>query len=223
MNKSPAPAGRLRWFPLQPADLDAMHALHRRSIADLPAQAVKPESREFLDSLLRGRGRVLGVWDGGVLVAYGVLQHDLLPDDNPRALLGLTPTQPLVKLAGAAVDARWRGQGLQRALIARRLDWCGTQAVFATAGPSNPASWRSLLACGLLVHALERRYGGLVRYLLARVPGQRFEWDATRVRTLDGDALDEQQRLLHQGWRGVAPGGEAGQLCLLPPLAESQA
>ncbi len=223
MSTPSALASRLRWAPMQPADLDAMHALHRCSIADLPPQAVKPESREFLDSLLRGRGRVLGVWDGDVLVAYGVLQHDLLPDDDPRALLGLAPTQPLVKLAGAAVDVRWRGQGLQRALIARRLDWAGTQAVFATAGPSNPASWRSLLACGLLVHALQRRYGGLVRYLLARVPGQRFDGNAARARTLDSDALDEQQRLLHQGWRGVAPGREPGQLCLLPPLAESQA
>ena len=46
----------LDWWLLEPADLDAMHALHLLSIAGMDAQLVKPESRDFLLSLLQGRG-----------------------------------------------------------------------------------------------------------------------------------------------------------------------
>jgi len=214
---------RLRWHPLRPADLAAMHALHRASIAGMPAALVKPESIDFLDSLLQGRGRVQGAWDGPALVAYGVLQHALLPTDDPRARLGLGPDQAVVKLAGAAVAPEWRGHGLQRALIEHRLAWAAGQAVFATAAPGNPASWRSLLACGFSVRALEVRYGGLPRYLLARVPGDAFAADASRAVALGPEALERQQALLHQGWRGLAPGATPGQLCLQPPRPETRA
>ena len=76
----------LDWRLLQPEDLPAMHALHLRSIKGMAAQTVKPETREFLHGLLLGRGRVIGAWHGAALAAYGVLQHDLLAQDDPRAL-----------------------------------------------------------------------------------------------------------------------------------------
>lgn len=202
-----APLSALRWDPLLPRHLDAMQALHLRSMAGLPAGAVKPETRDFLDSLLRGRARVLGAWHAGELVAYGVLQHALAPEDQPQALLGLPSTQAVFKLAGAAVDARWRGHRLQRLLIERRLDWADGLPVFATAAPCNPASWRSLLACGLSVRSLQHRYGGLARYLLAHVPGALpFAADPARVQELGPQALPAQQALLQQGWRGLRPG-----------------
>lgn len=223
MSPSATPASRLTWRALQPADLTALHALHRASIAGMPPAVVKPESLDFLASLLHGRARVQGAWDGDALVAYGVLQHDLLPADNPRAHLGLAPAQALFKLAGAAVAPPWRGQGLQRVLIERRLAWAGGHAVFATAAPGNPASWHSLLACGLAVRALEYRYGGLPRYLMARVPGDAFAADATQAVALGPEALEQQQALLHQGWRGLAPGDAPGQLRLQPARAEARA
>ena len=223
MSPGAPPTSRLTWRELRPADLAALHALHRASIAGLPPAMVKPESLDFLASLLHGRARVQGAWDNDALVAYGVLQHDLLPTDNPRAHLGLAPAQALFKLAGAAVAPHWRGQGLQRTLIERRLAWADGHAVFATAAPGNPASWRSLLACGLAVRALEYRYGGLPRYLMARVPGDVFTADATQAVALGPEALEQQQALLHQGWRGLAPGDTPGQLCLQPARAEARA
>ena len=161
----------LDWRLLQPADLDTMEALHRLSIAGMAAQLVKPESRDFLASLLHGRGRVIGAWAGTQLVAYGVLQHDLLPEYDPRPHLHLAPDHPVAKLAGAAVDPDWRGQGLQRALIAQRMALADSHTVlFATASPDNIASCHNLQACGFTVRALEHRYGGLPRYLLAYDP-----------------------------------------------------
>lgn len=208
----------LRWEPLQPAHLDAMHALHLCSMAGLDAHAVKPESRGFFAGLLRGQGRVLGAWHGPTLVAYGVLQHALSDDDQPQALLGLPPGQAVLKLAGAAVAPDWRGQRLQRQLVERRLAWAGRLPVFATAAPCNPASWRNLLAGGLSVRGLQYRYGGLARYLLARVPdAPPFVADPVRAQELGPHELAAQQALLQQGWRGLRPGTCApDHLCLQP-------
>lgn len=210
----------LDWRPLRLEDLPAMHALHLCCIAGMAAQTVKPETREFLHGLLQGRGRVIGAWQGGALAAYGVLQHDLLAQDDPRALLGLAPGHALYKLAGAAVAPAWRGQGLQRQLIARRVAWAGDAALFATAAPGNMPSWRSLLACGFMVRALQYRYGGHARYLLARVPGE-LAPDAP-AQELPLDDLPGQEALLARGWRGMAPGQAPGSLRLAAPAGDGQ-
>lgn len=225
-----APAGgtALDWRLLQPTDLDPMETLHRLSCAGMSAQLVKPEKREFLASLLHGRGQVIGAWAGAQLVAYGALLHDLLPDDDPRPLLGLAPERRLAKLAGAAVAPGWRGQGLQRALIARRMAHAERHAVlFVTAAPGNCASWHNLLVCGFSVRALEICYGGLTRYLLAYDPAAAAPaLLAPRAGTgtagfLDIDSLDlaRQYRLLDAGWQGVAPGSAAGSVRWVPPSA----
>lgn len=210
----------LAWRLLQPADLDAMEVLHRLSLAGMAAHTVKAESRDFLASLLQGRGQVIGAWAGQALVAYGVLQHDLLPEDDPRPHLGLPADRPVAKLAGAAVAPDWRGQHLQRTLIARRMEQAQPGAVlFATAAPDNTASWHNLLACGFAVRALEYRYGGFARYLLAHDPAARAAGPALAASGLDVPSSDlpRQQALLHAGWRGVAPGSTAGSLHLAPP------
>jgi GNAT superfamily N-acetyltransferase len=208
--------GGLEWRLLGSADLQGMHALHLESVAGMAPQAVKPETRAFLQSLLGGRGRVLGGWSGEQLVAYGVLQHDLLPEDAPRELLGLPPRAGLCKLAGAAVHPAWRGGGLQRWLIQQRIALAGDCAVFATAAPCNLPSWHNLLAAGLMVRGLQYRYGGHARYLIARVPGDPFEGDQKQARELGPEAIDLQQQLLDQGWRGLRPGAQPERLCLAP-------
>lgn len=222
MNTMAAPThsavAALRWRSLQVADFPAMHALHLRSIAHMPSALVKPETPTFLHELLAGRGRVVGAWHGDTLIAYGVLQHDLLAQDDPRAMLGLNGTLSVHKLAGAAVDPAWRGHGLQRMLIAQRMEWNDGAVLFATAAPGNPASWRSLMACGFAVRALQYRYGGHARYLLAHVPGECLALYSDVAQEYPLEALLEQERLLAQGWRGVAPGRLPGSLRLAQPV-----
>ena len=232
MNAATAPATArvaLDWRWLQASDLDAMEALHHLSRAGMSAQLVKPESRDFLASLLHGRGQVIGACADGQLVAYGALLHNLLPSDDPRPLLHLAPERPLAKLAGACVAPHWRGQHLQRALITQRMARADSRAVlFVTAAPGNYASWRNLLACGFAVRALEVCYGGLTRYLLAYDPAApaplaRIKSLGARAGSdggLDIDSLDlaRQQHLIDAGWQGVAPGITAGSLRWVAPL-----
>lgn len=210
------PLDGLQWRLLQPHDLSAMHGLHLRSIAGMAAPIVKPESREFLYGLLHGRGRVIGAWQGDALVAYGVLQHDLQAHDDPRALLGLGAAHAVYKLAGAAVEPQWRGQGLQRRLIRRRMELAAGAALFATAAPGNLPSWHNLLDCGFCVRALQYRYGGHARYLLAYLPHAASP-AVQDGRELGMDDLAGQQALLAQGWRGTALGSAPGSLRLGAP------
>lgn len=189
------------------SDLEAVDGLHRRSISGLGADVVKPEEKKFFEELLGGRGRLIGIEDDDRLVAYGVLQHDLHADDNPREQLGVLPGAELLKLAGSGVDHRYRGKGLQRFLIEERIALAGDCALtFATAAPLNSQSWINLLSCGLTVRALQYRYGGYPRFLMAR-SGAALS-DSLPDQSQPGldiasDDLTRQSELLSKGWRGI--------------------
>ena len=218
---APIPAhATLSWRQLGPGDLEAMQTLHLLSVHGQGADVVKPETRDFLASLLAGRGQVVAAFDGPRLIAYGVLQHDLLAEDGlPHELRTTLPVEtPLLKLAGAAVAPAWRGLGLQRRLIAERLALAPATAwLFSTAAPANVPSWNNLLAQRFEVRAIVHRYGGFARYLMLRRPG-------TPARPACGGSggvqvpaadLARQQQLLAQGFAGCLPGDASDRLVYL--------
>lgn len=196
----------VRLHALGPQDLDRLEALHRLSMGPVPRpEVVKPERRDFFVGILGGRGRAWGVFDGEEtgeeLVAYGILQHAILPDDDPRSSLGVAPTVRLAKLAGAGVAPGWRGRGLQRLLIARRIAEAGAaELLFSTAAPLNAPSWCNLIHEGFAIRALVTRYGGLTRYLLTR---ERAPVPTIATRVLAPGDHEGQRALLAAGWRGV--------------------
>ena len=157
------------WQVLGAGHLDAIEHLHRLSIGSAGPDVVKPETRDFFAGLLAGRGRILGCFDRGALIAYGVLQTEILAYDDPRAELGYAADRGIAKLAGAAVAPSHRGAGLQRASIRQRVALAGdTPLLFSTAAPGNTASLQNLQAEGFEIRATVTRYGGLQRYLLLR-------------------------------------------------------
>ena len=199
------------WRELGLADLDAIEALHRSSIGAAGPDVVKPENRDFFAGLLKGRGRLVGLFEQE-LVAYGVLQHDILANDDPREQLGYGASTSIAKLAGAAVASTHRGQGLQRALIRQRITMASEHDVlFSTAAPANVVSWTNLLAEGFETRAIIHRYGGLQRYLMLRerVPAT---LDDMRI-TVPAANLERQADLLTAGWRGVATVEPLTPLC----------
>ena len=201
----PALSAGLCWRILGPHDLARVEALHRAAVAGLAPRVVKPETHAFLASILGGRGRAVGIEaDTGQLIAYGFLQHSLLPEDDPRPRLGLAPSAPIAKLAGAAVAREYRGSGLQRTLIRARVALADPRCtLFATASPDNRASWINLLAEGFTIRRLEYRYGGHPRFLHVRTPGASPAYTPEPPTDVPADDLATHEALLGDGWHGI--------------------
>lgn len=195
----------LEWCELGPDDIDAIFALHLAGMAGLPDPGiVKPERRDFFAMLLGGGGRILGVRHGPDLIAYGVLQYDLSSEGVPRRALGVGASEPVAKLAGAAVTQGYRGRGLQRLLARRRVDLAqaaGYRHLFSTSSPQNPVSWANLLAEGFAIVDLAEKYGGLLRFILHRRPDREAVAPAVWCPADDSDAV---RRHLAAGLIGVA-------------------
>lgn len=193
----------LTWRTLEPADLNAIYALHRQAIGEaVRPEVVKPETKDFFAGILAGRGQMKGVFHDGALVAYGVLQTELPAYDDPRPYIGAAPDAPVAKLAGASVAPSFRGRGLQRALIAARVGLLyQTHILFATSAPANQPSWMNLLAEGFSIRALVPYYGGHLRYVMVR-DGTQVE--PRREEQLAAGDVERQIACLTAGWRGVA-------------------
>ena len=213
---------RLGWCLLGPDDGDRIFALHLRAIAGMGPEQVLPERRDFFQRLLEGAGRIIGACDpAGDLVAYGVLQHGPDPGTRPDLWLGWPADARIQKLAGSSVAPEYRGRRLQCALIRRRVGLADPDAyLYATAAPSNPASWHNLLREGFEILRLRRVYQDSLRYLLARRAGPQGRPSggadtAEGARPLADLTLAEQDQLLMQGWRGRLVRG--GACVLMPP------
>ncbi len=202
------PAG-LAWRMQGPADLGQVESVHRRAVEGVPPVVVKHFTRAFLHGFLAGRGVVPGIeTSGGELVGFGLLQHDLLPDDDPRPHLGLSQRPPLAKLAGAAVLPEKQGEGLQRLLIRARIALAEPgKLLFSTASPVNPASWKSLLSEGFLIRHFEYPYGGLPRFVLVRLPLADNADIALEYQDIASEDIPAHERALRDGWVGVASSG----------------
>ena len=193
---------------LSPADLDAVYGLHlgvMRGIED--SDLVRTEARGFFEALLGGTGQILGLFCAAELIAYGVLELEILPEEHPGSLLSLPEAARLAKLAGTSVRHEYRGNQLQlylveqRLLLARRL---GYQHAFATSSPKNHFSWMNLVRGGLVIGGLRRMYGGFVRYVLHADLEKPFEPDpATLVECRTNDA-GRQELLTAAGYRGFS-------------------
>ncbi len=213
----------LQWDTLGPEDLDRIIDLHARAIRGMGPDQVRPEHPEFFAGLLDGAGLIIGArGPAGDLVAYGVLQDGPDPGTRPDLWLGWPADARIQKLAGSSVAEAYRGRRLQCELIRRRVGLADPDAyLYATAAPSNPASWRSLLREGFEIRRLRRVYQDSLRYILARrtrmVAPSPTPMAEDAARPLDALPLDEQDRLLSQGWRGrlVAPA-----VCVLVPPEE---
>lgn len=207
---------------LGPADLDAVLALHVAATAAVGRpDLIRPESRDFFAALIAGGGWLAGVFDGEGLLAYGVLQWDLPPDENLRPLLDLAPDAPFAKLAGASVrPGRW-GSGLHEHLIGIRVAEAGRRGLrhlYATSAPGNDRSWENLIGQGFAVRGLVEQYGGHMRYVLYRTSGAGVAPGPGEVWCDVGD-IDRQRELLASGLMGAEwrRGGNGGrEICWRP-------
>ncbi|MFG1345748.1 hypothetical protein V5F59_12705 [Xanthobacter autotrophicus DSM 431] len=187
------------------SDLAAVDELNLLAVGPrIDPNVVKPESHAYFESIFAGRGFFVGVFDGPLLVAYAILQHDHAAKDDPRESLGLPPGAPVGRLAGARVAPAYRGRHLQRALIAARVAAAPPDMLlFSTAAPVNTPSWCNLLAEGFPIRDIQFFFGGYARYLMVR-DGSSYDPAASIV--VDPLDTERQKVLFAEGWRGYARG-----------------
>lgn len=218
-----ADSAPLTWRQLDPADIDAVEALHHRAMgAVVRPEIVKPEKRSYFEGILAGRGRIIGAF-APHLIAYGILQHEHAATDTWEEALGVPKTASTGRLSGASVAPEFRGRRLQRATIAARISIAPRgMLLFSTAAPANVPSWTNLLAEGFPIHALVPCYGGYLRYLMVR---DRAFYRHDHAVKVDPQDVDTQRDLFSRGWRGFArtqlPSGGPG--ILFAPVAATRA
>lgn len=168
---SPPPPAGLTLRYAAATDLPAIGDLYERTLASLDPALMARESDTFFEAHVARSGRILCVFDGAALAAYGVLGLPRATDPSFGADLGLTEAD-LAKVAqadGVAVDPTWRGRGLHRLLLTWRVTLAaefGRGPVLSTVAPANLPSLRNMLAAGFAVRALKRKFGGHWRFIL---------------------------------------------------------
>lgn len=159
-----------RW--LEPHEVGGVIALHHAVREAVAPELLCRETDAFFHEHCRACGRILGLFADGELIGYGVLGLPAPDQESFADQFGLTAEQraDVATIDGAGVLPRWRGNGLQRRLVAARIEaarLAGRRIAVSTVAPGNLPSLRNLLAEGLTIRALRPAFGGL-RFLVRR-------------------------------------------------------
>ena len=157
----------------QPADLQVIIDLNEAIYAALPDKSVlRHNSPEMIASCLEEPNVTLGVWDGDLLVAIGMLYVPQCIEEDHFHDLGLQGDYKSANQKLFLVRDRYRGLGLQRTLI-REVEKTaiarGYNLLCTTVAPNNNFSINNFLKEGYVYAKTEMKYGGLVRNLYYKV------------------------------------------------------
>ena len=157
----------------QPADLQVIIDLNEVIYAALPDKSVlRHNSPEMIASCLEEPNVTLGVWDGDLLVAIGMLYVPQCIEEDHFHDLDLQGDYKSANQKLFLVRDRYRGLGLQRRLI-REVEKTaiarGYNLLCTTVAPNNDFSINNFLKEGYVYAKTEIKYGGLVRNLYYKV------------------------------------------------------
>ena len=157
----------------QPADLQVIIDLNEAIYTSLPDKSVlRHNSPEMIASCLEEPNVTLGVWDGDLLVAIGMLYVPQCIEEDHFHDLGLQGDYKSANQKLFLVRDRYRGLGLQRTLI-REVEKTaiarGYNLLCTTVAPNNDFSINNFLKEGYVYAKTEMKYGGLVRNLYYKV------------------------------------------------------
>lgn len=157
----------------QPTDLQVIIDLNEAIYAALPDKSVlRHNSPEMIASCLEEPNVTLGVWDGDLLVAIGMLYVPQCIEEDHFHDLDLQGDYKSANQKLFLVRDRYRGLGLQRILI-REVEKTaiarGYNLLCTTVAPNNDFSINNFLKEGYVYAKTEMKYGGLVRNLYYKV------------------------------------------------------
>ena len=152
-----------------PADVSALDKLLQETARGLSPAVFCRDDRAFLAAHINEQGFILLAEEaqlaGMVMVRFPGLAADHLGRDvgwQTERLIGACHLESL------AVHPHYRGQGLQRRLLAAAEAHLAEDytEILATVAPENAASLRNFICMGYTVIAQVEKYGGYTRYIL---------------------------------------------------------
>jgi len=155
------------------SDLQAIIELNETIYAALPDKSIlRHNSPEMIASCLEEPNVTLGVWDGNLLVAIGMLYVPQCLEEDHFHDLGLQGNFKSANQKLFLVREGYRGLGLQRNLI-REVEQIamerGYNLLCTTVAPNNAFSINNFMKEGYLYAKTEKKYGGLVRNVYFKI------------------------------------------------------
>ncbi len=157
------------------ADWEALVALNEAVYEGLSDKTLlRHNSKEMLASCLCEPNVTLGIWDGSMMVAAGILYVPQTQEEDHTHDLDLCGMYKAANQKLFLVREGYRGQGLQRRLI-RELERIAMKMGFnllcTTCAPNNTYSIANFEKEGYVYAKTERKYGGMIRNLYFKVLG----------------------------------------------------
>ena len=157
----------------QPDDLQTIIDLNETIYAALPDQSVlRHNSPEMIASCLEEPNVTLGIWDGNLLVAIGMLYVPQCLEEDHAHDLDLVGEYKSANQKLFLVREGYRGLGLQRKLILeveKIAIEMGYNLLCTTVAPNNTFSINNFVKEGYIYATTETKYGGLVRNLYYKI------------------------------------------------------
>ena len=157
----------------EPSDLQSVIELNEAVYAALPDKSMlRHNSAEMIASCLEEPNVTLGVWEGDLLVAIGMLYVPQCVEEDHAHDLDLQGDYRAANQKLFLVREDYRGRGLQRKLI-REVEQIAKERGFTllctTVAPNNETSVNNFLEEGYVYAKTEEKYGGLLRNLYYKV------------------------------------------------------
>lgn len=161
---------------------------------------------EYEDSI--AHNLMIGAFVDNELIAFRALALPTVDDYHLGYDIGLSPGQleKVVYQEITNVHPDYRGFGLQKKLgviVMELLDASPYTHVCATVAPFNIASLKDKLSQGMVIGALKKKYGGMLRYVFYKKIHQNRISEGKHLE-IPMDAIEKQQKLIADGWIGTA-------------------
>ena len=159
--------------PCQLSDLQSVIDLNEAIYSALPDKSIlRHNSPEMIASCIEEPNVTLGIWEGDMLIAIGMLYVPQCIEEDHFHDLGLEGEYKSANQKLFLVREGYRGLGLQRKLIREVENIAltrGYNLLCTTVAPNNGFSINNFLKEGYVYAKTEEKYGGLVRNLYYKV------------------------------------------------------
>lgn len=191
-------------------EVEQIYELHRLVVSKVEhPHMFRPDDRAFIAQQIERRGRTVGTFCLGRLVAYAAISF---PDGDPDNLgRDLPLPEPewgcVANYDGSAVHPDFRGNRLQNKMTAIRHRWAlahGRHHILGTVSPLNPVSLANFVGLGCRVKNLKTKYGTMQRFIIhldLRDPDAPI-LDPHTALDLPLDRIEAHKALLRQGFQG---------------------